>query len=299
MPIIMAGLSAWAALDPMLIPVLAEKNLYDELQLVEDCIPRTFSALAVVVAFSYCHAKNTKFTPAEPHLSYVENLMLMMGFVKANGRPDPLQVREVSTMLTLHAEHGMCNATAAFLHCASTRADPLSCLISALAAIYGPLHGGSNIITYKHLQLISQNDDFTQLMEDVVQGRRRIFGFGHRIYRVIDPRAKLLRALIQRFKRDGRPEPPLLHIAERLDHEVSANPYFVQRGINANTDLYTVLAYQTMGIPEELVFPLICISRTQGFLAHWREFITQKSPNWRPQQIFTGTDAVSGTASKL
>lgn len=283
----MAGLSAWASLRPELIPVIAATNIYDDLARVDKDVPRTLAALGVVVALAYCHRNGIQLTMPHKDLSYVENLLLMMGFSKKNEKPDQRQVAELSSILLLHAEHGMCNATAAFLHCASTRADPISCLIAALVAIYGPLHGGSNIITFKQIQGVGDVQNIPQLMEDVKNRKQRLFGFGHRIYRATDPRATLLRRLIEDFQKEGR-SVPLLDVAVRLDGEVSTNEFFTARGIRANTDLYTVLAYQAMGLPEELVFPFICISRTQGFLAHWREFISQASPNWRPQQIFTG-----------
>ena len=287
MTIIMAALSAWASVAPQAIPVIASTNIYDNVEQVDQDIPRTLSALGVAVALAYCHRNGMEPMQPRADFSFVENLLLMMGFAEAGTRPDSKQVADLSSILLLHAEHGMCNSTAAFLHAASTGADPISCLVAAIVAIYGPLHGGSNIITYQQIKSIGNVDKIPEVISEVQNRKRRLFGFGHRIYNTIDPRATLLRGLIEEFREEGR-EVPYLDVAVELERQVSTDAFFIKRHIRANTDLFTVLAYQAMGLPEELVFPFICISRAQGFLAHWREFVDQKSPNWRPQQIFTG-----------
>ena len=295
MTIIMAGLSAWASTNPNSIPVLVGEDIYASMAIVDECIPRTLSALGVVVALTYCHQKNISFTAPKPQCSYVENMLIMMGFVDGVGmEPRAEQVSHLESLLLLHAEHGMCNATAAFLHCASTRADPISCLIAALVAIYGPLHGGSNIITYKQLQSIGSVENIPALMEDVMARKKKLFGFGHRIYKTIDPRASILREKMHEFEQD-KGKGTLLDVALELDRIVSTHPFFMTRNLKANTDLFTVLAYKAIGIPEELVFPFICISRAQGFMAHWREFMSNSPPTWRPQQIYTGPPVASRT----
>ena len=292
MMMIMAGLSAWASSDPLMIPVICGRDIYGNHPEIDQSIARTLAALGSVVGIVYCHQNDIVFTSAKPQLSYVENLLTMLGIVDPDSmEPRPEQVRELEKLLLLHAEHGMCNATAAFLHCASTRADPISCLIAALVAIYGPLHGGSNIITFRQLQRIGKMENIPKLIEDVIARKQRLFGFGHRIYRAVDPRASILREKVMNIKRQGQ-DVPYLEIALELDRIVSTHLFFTSRKLKANTDLYTVIAYQAIGIPEELVFPFICISRAQGFMAHWREFISKNPPTWRPQQIYTGPEPV-------
>ena len=222
----------------------------------------------------------------------------MMGLVGGDSmRPHPEQISQLEKLLLLHAEHGMCNATAAFLHCASTRADPISCLVAALVAIYGPLHGGSNIITFRQLQKIGKVENIPRLMKDIIARKQRLFGFGHRIYRAVDPRATILRDNMLEAKKRGA-DIPYLDVALELDKIVSTDSFFTSRNLKANTDLYTVIAYGAINIPEELVFPFICVSRAQGFVAHWREFMSGNPPNWRPQQVYTGPEIVA-QGSKL
>ena len=282
MMMIMAGLSAWTSSDPLMIPVIRGRDIYGNHPEIDQYIARTLAALGSVVAIVYCHQNDVVFTSAKPQLSYVEDLLTMLGIVDPDSMEPRLeQVRELEKLLLLHAEHGMCNATAAFLHCASTRADPISCLIAALAAIYGPLHGGSNIITFGQLERIGKMENIPKLIEDVIARKQRLFGFGHRIYRAVDPRASILREKLMNIKRQGQ-DVPYLKIALELDRIVSTHLFFTSRELKANTDLCTVIAYQAIGIPEELVFPFICISRAQGFMAHWREFMSKNPPTWRP-----------------
>lgn len=290
--IIMAGLSAWASSDPLSIPVVRGEDIYGNATVLDQHIVRTLSALGSVVSIVYCHQNDMQLNDPSPHASFAENLLTMMGLIDKNSmKPSPGQVSELEDLLLLHAEHGMCNATAAFLHCASTRADPISCLVAALVAIYGPLHGGSNIITFRQLQTIGKVENIPKLIQDVIERKQRLFGFGHRIYRTVDPRASILRERMLQAKQQGT-DVPYLDVALELDRIVSTNHFFTSRNLKANTDLYTVIAYQAIGIPEELVFPFICISRAQGFLAHWREFMSENPPTWRPQQVYTGPEAM-------
>lgn len=298
MMIIIAGLSAWASSDPSAVPVIRGEDIYGTSPSLDKHICRTLAALGSVVSIVYCHQNDILFTSPNPQYSYVENLLSMMGLVGGDSmRPHPEQIAQLEKLLLLHAEHGMCNATAAFLHCASTRADPISCLVAALVAIYGPLHGGSNIITFRQLQKIGKVENIPRLMKDIIARKQRLFGFGHRIYRAVDPRATILRDNMLEAKKRGA-DIPYLDVALELDKIVSTDSFFTSRNLKANTDLYTVIAYGAINIPEELVFPFICVSRAQGFVAHWREFMSGNPPNWRPQQVYTGPEIVA-QGSKL
>ena len=295
---IMAGLSAWTASDPSTVPVVRGEDIYGTPSPLEMHISRTLAALGTVVSIVYCHQANVPFKGPRKQYSYVENILSMMGIVDSDSmRPRPEQVVQLEKLLILHAEHGMCNATAAFLHCASTRADPISCLLAALAAIYGPLHGGSNVITFNQLRKIGHVANIPSHMKNVMARKQRLFGFGHRIYRAKDPRATILQENLKEARKQGS-EVPYLDIALELDRIVSSDSFFTSRNLKANTDLFTVIAYNAIGIPEELVFPFICISRAQGFMAHWHEFMSENPPTWRPQQIFTGSKVLS-SSSKL
>ncbi|KAJ5899972.1 hypothetical protein N7495_004716 [Penicillium taxi] len=239
MTMIMGGLSACNALQPHFIPVHDDHDVYGDAKSFDEHVIRTHAALAVV----------------------------------GSSYPDPAQVRHLDDLVLLHSEHGACNATIAFLHTASTRADPISCLLAGLAAIYGPMHGGSNIVTYHQLKTIGSIAGIPAVIKQVKNKERRLYGFGHRIYRTIDPRATLLKQFLQDRASKGVSISPYMPVALELERIVESDPFFTSRHLKANTDLYTVLAYESIGIPEDLVFPFICISRTVGFLAHWREFM--------------------------
>ena len=296
MTMIMGGLSACNALEPQLIPVHTDRDVYGEAPSIDEHVIRTLSALAVVVAACYCHQQSLPFRNPRSELRFMENMLYMMSHLDTGSdRPNAQQVRCLEDLVLLHSEHGTCNATAAFLHTASTRADPISCLLAGLAAIYGPMHGGSNIVTYHQIQKIGKAENIPAVIAEVKGRKRRLYGFGHRIYRAIDPRATLLKRFMQDRALEGIEMSPLLEVALELERIIDTDEYFTSRRLKANTDLYTVLAYKSMcastpscdsehsltqgdsGIPEELVFPFICISRAQGFLAHWRELIGELS----------------------
>ncbi|KAJ6151531.1 citrate synthase [Penicillium chermesinum] len=272
MTMIMGGLSACNALEPHFIPVHEDRDIYGDAESVDDHVIRTLAALAVVISAAYCHKQSLPLQKPRENFSFMDNMLFMMNFIsKETGLPIPEQVRHVDDLVLLHSEHGTCNATAAFLHTASTRADPIACLSAGLAAIYGPMHGGSNIVTYHQLRTIGSTTNIPATIQQVKNRKRRLYGFGHRIYRAVDPRATLLKQFLQDRAKEGVPMSPYMQVALELERIVETDTFFTSRKLKANTDLYTVLAYESIGIPEELVFPFICISRTVGFLAHWKE----------------------------
>lgn len=247
MTMIMGGLSACNALEPHLIPVHEDRDIYGDAKSVDEHVIRTLAALGVVVSAAYCHKESRSLQTPRENLSYMENMLYMMGFVsKETGLPVPEQVRHVDDLVLLHSEHGTCNATAAFLHTASTRADPIACLSSGLAAIYGPMHGGSNIVTYHQLQTIGSTANIPSTIQQVKNRKRRLYGFGHRIYRAVDPRATLLKQFLRARAKEGVSMSPLMQVALELERIVETDTFFTSRNLKANTDLYTVLAYESM-----------------------------------------------------
>lgn len=247
MAMIMGGLSACNALEPHLIPVHEDRDIYGEAKSVDEHVIRTLSALAVVVCASYCHKQSLQLQSPRENLSFMENMLSMMNFVsKETGLPVPEQVRHVDDLVLLHSEHGTCNATAAFLHTASTRADPIACLSAGLAAIYGPMHGGSNIVTYHQIKAIGSTANIPITIQQVKNRKRRLYGFGHRIYRAIDPRATLLKQFLNERANEGVQMSPYMQVALELERIVDTDTFFTSRNLKANTDLYTVLAYESM-----------------------------------------------------
>ena len=194
-----AGLSAWAGSDPTVIPAYMGKNIYQgHLDLVDSQIIRLISALATVIALSYCRMQEKPFTPADLNGSFIENTLRMMGFVEDETKqPNPKHVECLEKLWVLYADHELTNSTAAFLHVASTLADPFSCTIASITAAYGPLHGGAIDTAFKVIQNVGKPENVPQLIDDVKAKKCRLFGYGHRIYKTVDPRSVIIREYVR------------------------------------------------------------------------------------------------------
>ncbi len=192
---VIAGLSAWAGSDPTVIPAYMGKNIYQgNLTLVDKQIIRALSALGTVTAMAYCRFTQRAFTPANPSGSFIENMLVMMDFVnQVTGKPDPKHIDCLERLWVLYADHELTNSTAAFLHVASTLADPYTCSIAGIAAAYGPLHGGAIDTAFKTIQDVGKPENVPKLIEDVKAKKFRLFGYGHRIYKTVDPRSVFIR----------------------------------------------------------------------------------------------------------
>ena len=189
-----AGLSAWCGADPTVIPAFEGKNLYHgHSEEVDTQIVRVLSALGAVVAMSYCRLTERSFTSPDPNTSYIENMLNMMSFVDEDGKPDPRHVDCLERLWVLYADHELTNSTAAFLHVASTLADPFSCSIASISAAYGPLHGGAIETAFKTIERVGDPANVPKLIEDVKAKKFRLFGYGHRIYKTTDPRSTYIR----------------------------------------------------------------------------------------------------------
>lgn len=193
-----AALSAWAGSDPTVIPAYMGKNIYQgHLDLVDSQIIRVLSALATVIAMSFCRFKERPFTPADPNGCFIENTLLMMGFVEdETKRPNPKHIESLEKLWVLYADHELTNSTAAFLHVASTLADPFSCTVASIAAAYGPLHGGAIDTAFKVIQSVGKPENVPALIDDVKAKKCRLYGYGHRIYKTVDPRATIIREYV-------------------------------------------------------------------------------------------------------
>jgi citrate synthase len=201
---------------------------------------RTIAALATVTALVYCHKRGREFTPANPDESYIGNILLMMGV--ANKQKIE---RCFERLWILNADHGMTNSTAAFLNAASTLTDPLSASISALASAYGPLHGAAVEIAYRDFEAVGTVENVPKLIADVKAKKFRLFGYGHRIYKVVDPRGKLVRTLIEEYKEDIESN-PFLKVAMEIDRVAGSDEYFTSRNLHANADLYGCFLYTAL-----------------------------------------------------
>ena len=249
--VITAGLAALVGSEPENVPSYVAKNLYQgQMRTVDKTIIRVISQYPVVIAAAYCHANGRAFTPPEADGSFVENLLLMMGHVDAEtGRPNPLHVDCLERLWVLTADHEMTNSTAGFLHTASSLADPISCMIASLQSGWGILHGGAIEVAYKHLQSIESVENVPQVIEIVKSGKVRLFGYGHRIYKVVDPRSVFIREILSELGESAKDD-DVLAIAFEIDRIANSDEYFTKRGLKANADLFASFVYKAMYVPR-------------------------------------------------
>ena len=242
-----AGLSALQSTQMNLVPAHAAKNLYlGNPSLVDQELVKTMANLAVIVAIAYCHYTGRSFTKPRTGLSYIENFFLMTGHVEAETElPKHRYVNLFERLFVLIADHEMTCSTAALLQTASSLPDILSCIISAISAMYGPLHGGAIEVAYKSIEEIGSVQNAQAKIDRVKSGKERLFGYGHRIYRVTDPRSVYIRQVISELKEEISND-PLLEVALEVDRIAAEDKYFTSRKLNPNADLFAAFAYKAM-----------------------------------------------------
>ena len=247
MTMITAGLAAVQGSQKDFIPAHMGKNLYlKNLKLVDKQIVKVMADLAVVSAAAYCHHEGRPFQEPDSKYSYIENLLYMMGFVNSRTRePNAHHVSCLERLWTLVADHEMTCSTAAFLQTASSLPDPYSCLISAANAGYGILHGGAIEVAYKNIAEVGSVENVPAKIESVKSGKERLFGYGHRIYKVVDPRSIFIREVLSELGEEAKAD-PLLKVAFEIDRVASTDEFFTSRKLNPNADLFASFAYKAM-----------------------------------------------------
>ncbi|ETS77643.1 hypothetical protein PFICI_09705 [Pestalotiopsis fici W106-1] len=284
-----AGLSALQSSDMSAVPAHAAKNLYlGQPKNVDDQIIRVMASLSMITAAAYCHHSDRTFTPPRKDFSYVGNFLLMTGHVEeSTGVPNPRYVDAIERLWATVADHEMTCSTAALLQTASALPDVISSLISALSASYGPLHGGAIEVAYKNIEEIGTVEDVPAKIERVKAGKERLYGYGHRVYRVTDPRFTYISDILDELS-DEIEKDPLLRVAFALDRAAAQDEYFISRKLRPNADLFAAFAYKAIGFPANFILPISAVSRTQGFMAHWKEAMEGAPRIWRPGQKYTG-----------
>ncbi|PWY82045.1 citrate synthase [Aspergillus heteromorphus CBS 117.55] len=274
-----AGLTAWAATDPTMIPIHMGAELYlGKMDAVDKGVLQTMAASISVIALIYCHYQGKQIRPSDAHASLAENILLMMGIVdQTTNRPDPKMVRILNSLWTVYADHEMTNSTAASLHVGSGLADPMSCVSAAVCSGSGPLHGGAIDLAYKTFERIGSKDNVPRAIEDVKAGKFRLSGYGHRIYKTVDPRVKHLKKALNELSGNIDANQHL-SVALEIDRIAAQDDYFTSRNLHTNADL---------GFKPEIITALMTAGRVSGILAHWREQMEKPATLWRPLQIFT------------
>jgi citrate synthase len=254
-------------------------------------IVRLVAKMPTMAAFAYRHHRGLPIVYPENELSYTANFLNMLFRIGTRDyKPNPVLERALDVLFILHADHEQnCSATAMRV-IGSANADPFSAMAGAMAALYGPLHGGANEAVLRMLAEIGSVDHIPEFMESVRRGDRRLMGFGHRVYKAYDPRASIIkRAADEVFEVTGRN--PLLDIALELERIALQEEYFVKRNLYPNVDFYSGLIYQALGFPVEMFPVLFAIPRAVGWLAQWQEMLEDGEQRIaRPRQIFEGSD---------
>jgi citrate synthase len=251
---------------------------------------RLIAKMPTVAAWSYRHSVGMPFVYPDNELSYVENFLSMMKRVaEPRYKAHPIIARALDVLFILHADHEQNCSTNTMRCVGSSRADPYSAVAAAAAALYGPLHGGANEAVLRMLREIGSVGNVPAFVKDVKAGRAgRLMGFGHRVYKNYDPRARVIKHLAdQVFGVVGRN--PLLEVAVELERTALCDDYFVERKLYPNVDFYSGLIYQALDIPVDMFPVMFAIPRTVGWLAQWEEMLLDPEQKIaRPRQVYTG-----------
>ena len=250
---------------------------------------RLIAKMPTLAAFSYRHNKGMPYVYPVNDLSYAGNFLSMIyKMTELKYGPDPRLEHALDILFILHADHEQNCSTSAVRSVGSSQVDPYSAIAAGVAALYGPLHGGANEAVLRMLRRIGSTDRVPEFIEGVKAGNERLMGFGHRVYKNFDPRAKIIKkACDEVFEVTGRN--PLLDIATELEKIALEDEYFVARKLYPNVDFYSGLIYEALGMPVEMFPVLFAIGRTSGWIAQWLEMIDDSEQKIaRPRQIFTG-----------
>jgi citrate synthase len=252
---------------------------------------RLISKMPTLAAFAYRHSLGLPFSYPDNELSYTGNFLNMLfKMTELKYQPHPVLERALDILFILHADHEQNCSTNAMRGVGSSQVDPYSAVAAAAAALYGPLHGGANEAVLRMLMAIGSKDKVPEFIKKVKGGEGRLMGFGHRVYKNYDPRAKIIKNIAdQVFEVRGRN--PLLDIALELERIALSDDYFIKRKLYPNVDFYSGLIYQSMGLPMDMFPVLFAIPRTSGWMAQWEEMLTDPDQKLaRPKQVYLGAE---------
>jgi citrate synthase len=252
-------------------------------------VVRLIAKMPTLAAFAFRHAMGQPYVYPDNDLRYPGNFLSMLyRMTELRYQPDPRLERALDILFILHADHEQNCSTSAVRSVGSSQVDPYSAVAAGVAALYGPLHGGANEAVLRMLRRIGSKENIPDFIAGVKNGDERLMGFGHRVYKNYDPRAKIIKtATDDVFEVTGTN--PLLDIALELEKIALEDDYFVQRKLYPNVDFYSGLIYEALGMPVGMFPVLFAIPRTSGWIAQWLEMIDDKEQKIaRPRQIYTG-----------
>ena len=275
--------------------VAALSTFYPDANKVSDAdnrlaqIKRLIAKVPTIAAFTYRHNRGLRYIYPVNDLGYTGNFLHMMfKMTDAKYTPDPTLEHALDVLFILHADHEQNCSTNAMRAIGSSCVDPYSAMAGAAAALYGPLHGGANEEVLKMLSRIDNTRNIPEFIQRVKNGEGKLMGFGHRVYKNYDPRARIIKRVADEVFEVTGPN-RLLDIALELERIALEDEYFISRKLYPNVDFYSGIIYQAMGLPLTMFPVMFAIPRTVGWLAQWQEMITDPEQKiTRPRQIFVG-----------
>ena len=252
-------------------------------------IIRLIAKMPTLAAFAYRHNMGQPYVYPDNDLAYPGNFLgMLFKMTELKYEPDPRLARALDILFILHADHEQNCSTSAVRAVGSSQVDPYSAVAAGVAALYGPLHGGANEQVLRMLRRIEKKENIADFMQGVKDGKERLMGFGHRVYKNYDPRATIIKKACEDvFEVTGTN--PLLEIAIELEKIALEDEYFVKRKLYPNVDFYSGLIYEALHMPVGMFTVLFAIPRTSGWIAQWLEMIDDKEQKIaRPRQIYTG-----------
>ncbi|HKO37158.1 MAG TPA: citrate synthase [Solirubrobacterales bacterium] len=250
---------------------------------------RLIAKVPTLAAFSYRHNMGLPYVYPDNELDYAQNFLSMV-FKKTEDRhiPKPVLAKALDVLFILHADHEQNCSTSAVRSVGSSDVDPYSAVAAGVAALYGPLHGGANEAVLRMLRRIESPENIPDFLERVKQREEKLMGFGHRVYKNYDPRARIIQGYIDEVF-EATEYNPLVEIARELEKRALDDEYFTERKLYPNVDFYSGIIYEALGIPADMFTVIFAIPRTSGWVAQWMEM--QEDPEKkiaRPRQIYTG-----------
>ncbi|MCB1270441.1 MAG: citrate synthase [Microthrixaceae bacterium] len=251
-------------------------------------VVRLIAKMPTLAAGAYRHSVGMPFVYPDNSLDFAANFLSMMWkTAEPRYEANPVLARALDVLFILHADHEQNCSTTAMRTVGSSHADPYISTAAAASALYGPRHGGANEAVIRMLNEIGSIENVAPYVEKVKRGEARLQGFGHRVYKNYDPRAKIIkRTAYEVFEVTGKS--PMLDLALALEEVALSDEYFISRKLYPNVDFYSGLIYQAMGFPMDMFTVLFAIPRTAGWLSHYMELLDQGSRIYRPRQVFTG-----------
>ena len=254
-------------------------------------IYRLISKIPTIAAMCYRYSNGLPFNFPRNDLSYTANFMHMMFATPCEDyEPNPVLVRALDRIFILHADHEQNASTSTVRLAGSSGANPFACIAAGIASLWGPSHGGANEAVLNMLAEIGDVSNVVSFMEGVKAKKYRLMGFGHRVYRNMDPRAAIMKQTCDEVLKElGLENDPRFKLAMELERIALSDPYFIEKKLYPNVDFYSGIVLSALGIPVSMFTVIFALARTVGWISHWHEMISEGQKIGRPRQLYTGS----------